>query len=214
MTIPVKITVFGLLMAVILVNSPLKAADNNKIKQVVVTNTPDVIVANMPDVNVVNSPDVYVANEPDVQVTNPETSPVPVRSVARRIPVLCVTAAFQESGKQDATCVTPYATVTPVPSGFFLAVTDVIATSQRANTASGQAVVRVSSESQNGIEFGAGVPIVLKPGETQSLHYQSPHQVLPGGRTPTASVATNFGDVFPVEVHFTGYLVAEDELGR
>ena len=102
--------------------------------------------------------------------------------------------------------------VTPVPVGFFLAITDVIATSQEPAGSNGQAVVRVSSR-QGGTQFGAGVPMILKPGETQSLHYQSPRQVLPAGRIPTASVAINFGNVFPVEVNFTGYLVAVDDLG-
>lgn len=206
------VLVGGVLMAVMLASSPLQAAPD---KDVNVINTPDVNVANMPDVNVANSPDVNVGNVPDVIVTNDEASPIPISSVVRRTPILCVVAVFQESGQQDATCVTPTsAVVTPVPPDFFLAITDVIATSPLAATTSGQAAVRVSSRNQSGTQFGAGVPMVLKPGETQSLHYQSPHQVLPAGRTPTASVGINFGDVFPVEVHFTGYLVAEDDLGR
>jgi hypothetical protein len=180
-----------------------------------VANTPDVNVANMPDVNVANTPDVNVANVPDVKVTNDEASPISVSSVVRRTPVLCVVPTFQGSGQQNATCVSPTGgVITPVPSGFFLAITDVIATSQQSATTSGQSVIRVSSKNQGGIQFGAGVAMVLKPGETQSLHYQSPHQVLPAGRTPTASVGVNFGNVFPVEVHLTGYLVAVDDLGR
>jgi hypothetical protein len=131
-----------------------------------------------------------------------------------KIPVSCVVATFNQTGNQGAICVGPYGVVTPVPPGFFLAITDVIATSQAIAGTVAQAVVRVSSRNQGGTQFGAGVPMVLKPGETQSLHYQSPNQVLPAGRTPTASVAVNFGSVFPVEVYFTGYLVAEDDLGR
>ena len=131
-----------------------------------------------------------------------------------RIPVVCGVAVFNQTGKDDVRCVVPDGLITPVPSGFFLVITDVIATSQAIAGTSGQAVVRVSSRSQGGVQFGAGVPMIFKPGETQSLHYQSPHQVLPAGRIPTASLAVNFGNVFPVEVNMTGYLVAEDDLGR
>ena len=55
--------------------------------------------------------------------------------------------------------------------------------------------------------------MILKPGETQSMHFQTPYQVLPAGRIPKASIGLNFGDVFPVEVKFTGYLVAVGDLG-
>lgn len=179
-----------------------------------VINTPDVKVANMPDVNVANAPDVNVANVPDVVVANDEASSIPVRSVIRRTPVLCVVATFNAPGSQDAiACVTPNGLgVSPVPAGFFLAITDVIATSQLPAGSNGQAVVRVTSRI-GGTTFGAGVSMILKPGETQSLHYQTPYSVFPAGRIPTASVGLNFGDVFPVEVKFTGYLVAVDDLG-
>ena len=159
---------------------------------------------------------VDLINVPDVAVANDETSPVPARSVVRRIPVLCVFPQFSANGPpNDAiVCVTPTGmAVSPVPPGYFLAITDVIATSQHPTGSLGQALVRVSSRS-GGTQFGAGVPMMLKPGETQSLHYQSPHQVLPAGRIPVASVATNFGDVYPVDVNITGYLVAVDDLGR
>jgi hypothetical protein len=173
------------------------------------------------DVNVINTPTVNVGNtvtidNTDVPVTiqNDSTNPVPVRSVVRRIPISCVVVpSFEQSGNHDARCIGPDGVVTPVPPGFFLAITDVIATSQAVAGTTGQAVVRVSSRNQGGTQFGAGVPMVLKPGETQSLHYRSPDQVLPAGRIPTASVGINLGDVFPVEVRFTGYLVAEDDLG-
>lgn len=179
-----------------------------------VINMPDVNVANMPDVNVVNTPDVNIANAPDVVVANDEASSIPVRSVVRRTPVLCVVATFNAPGTQDAiTCVTPNGlVVSPVPAGFFLAITDVIATSQFPAGSIGQALVRVTSRI-GGTTFGAGVSMILKPGETQSLHYQTPYSVFPAGRIPTASVGLNFGDVFPVEVKFTGYLVAVDDLG-
>jgi hypothetical protein len=194
MSISMKTITRSLLMAGILANSPLQAAD----KGVIVTNTPD----------------VNVANVPDVIVTNDEASPIPVRSMIQHTPVLCVVATFNAPGLKEATCVTPTrTTVTPVPSGFFLAITDVIATSQLSATSTGQAIVRISSKNGAGVQFGAGVPMVLKPSETQSLHYQSPFEVLPAGRTPTASVGLNFGDVFPVEVNFTGYLVEVDDLG-
>lgn len=156
-------------------------------------------------------PTVFAKGVQDVNVVN---TPIPVQSVVRRVPVSCVVPSFNESGNHDARCIGPDGLVTPVPSGFFLAITDVIATSQAIAGSAAQAIVRVSSKNQSGIQFGAGVPMLLKPGETQSLHYQSPNQVLPAGRTPTASVAVNFGSVFPVEVYFTGYLVAEDDLGR
>jgi hypothetical protein len=162
---------------------------------------------------------VEVENGPNnpvpITIENDETSPVPARSVVRRIPVLCVFQQFSTNGLNNAVaCVTPNGmAVSPVPTGYFLAITDIIATSQQPVGSIGQALVRVSSRS-GGTQFGAGVPMMLKPGETQSLHYQSPHQVLPAGRIPTASVATNFGDVFPVDVNITGYLVAVDDLGR
>jgi hypothetical protein len=211
MSIPMKTIVSGAFLALIFASGPLQAAD----KGVIVVNTPDVNVVNMPDVNIANSPDVNVANVPDVVVTNDEASPIPVLSVVRRTPVLCSVPTFQATGQQLATCLTPTrALVTPVPAGFYLAITDVVATSQLPTGSNGQAVIRVSSRAQNGVQFGAGVPMILKPGETQSLHYQTPHQVLPSGRTPTATVAVNFGSVFPVEVVFTGYLVAVDDLGR
>jgi hypothetical protein len=130
-----------------------------------------------------------------------------------KLPVSCSVTSFDQSDNHDATCAGPNGLVTPVPPGFYLAITDVIATSQAVAGSFGQSVVRVSSRNQNGIQFGAGVPMVLKPGETQSLHYQSSDQVLPAGRIPTASVAINFGDVFPVEVSLTGYLIAEEDLG-
>jgi hypothetical protein len=227
MSIPMKTIVSGAFLALIFASGPLQAADKGVIvvntpdvnvvnmPDVNIANSPDVNVANMPDVNVVNSPDVNVANVPDVVVTNDEASPIPVASVVRRTPILCAVPAFQATGQQTATCLTPTrAIVTPVPVGFYLAITDVIATSQLPTGSNGQAVIRVSSRAQNGVQFGAGVPMILKPGETQSLHYQTPHQVLPAGRTPTASVGVNFGSVFPVEVSFTGYLVAVDDLGR
>ena len=162
---------------------------------------------------------VEVENGPNnpvpVGVANDETNPVPVRSVVRRIPVLCVFPQFSANGQNDAiACVTPTGlAVSPVPPGYFLAITDIIATSQLPTGSSGQALVRVSSR-LGGTKFGAGVPMMLKPGETQSLHYQSPHQVLPVGRIPVATVATNFGNVYPVDVNVTGYLVAVDDLGR
>ena len=136
-----------------------------KPKEVNVVNTPDVNVANMPDVNVANTPDVNVANAPDVVVANEESSPIPVSSVVRRTPVLCVVPQFDASGTQDAiTCVTPNnLVVSPVPAGFFLAITDVIATSQAVAGSSGQLGVRVTSRI-GGTTFGAGVSMILKPG--------------------------------------------------
>ena len=174
----------------------------------------DVNVINTPDVNVSNTPDVNIANAPDVVVANGTSNPIPVSSVVRRIPVLCVVEAFDTSGSKDVVgCTTPTRSpVSPVPAGFYLAITDVIATSQAVAGSPGQSVVRVTSR-LGGTTFGAGVPMILKPGETQSLHYQTPYSVFPAGRIPVASVAVNFGDVFPVEVKFTGYLVAVDELG-
>jgi hypothetical protein len=208
----------ALCAAAILMNNPVFAGtkDVNVVNtpDVNVANTPDVNVVNTPDVNVANTPDVNVANVPDVVVANEESSPIPVSSVVRRTPVLCVVATFNASGTQDAiTCVTPNGlVVSPVPAGFFLAITDVIATSQAIAGSSGQSVVRVTSRI-GGTTFGAGVSMILKPGETRSLHYQTPYSVFPAGRIPTASVGLNFGDVFPVEVTFTGYLVAVDHLG-
>ena len=167
------------------------------------------------DTNVVNTPNVNVANTPSVSVTNGSSDPLPVQSVVRRAPIKCVVATFNATGNVDATCVGPDGSlVTPVPTGYYLAISDVIASSQKAAGMTGQAVVRVSSRNTTGTQFGAGVSMILKPGETQTLHYQTPYEVLPAGRIPTAGVAINFGDVFPVEVYFTGYLVAEEDLGR
>lgn len=181
-------------------------------KDVVVVNEPNVSISNTPDVNVLNSPDVNVANVPDVVVANTASDPLPVRSAIRRIPVLCVIPTFFAVGSEDAACFSPEGAVSPVPAGFFLAITDVIATSQAVSGSNGQSIVRVTSRI-GGTTFGAGVPMILKPGETQSLHYQTPYSVFPVGRIPKASVAVNFGDVFPVEVKLTGYLVAVDDLG-
>jgi len=168
------------------------------------------------DANVVNSPNVIVANTPDVVIANDASDPVGVVSSTRRTPVLCVLATFTSAdGPHDALCVTPTGIIaTPVPSGVYLAITDVVATSQAPAGSLGQAVVRVTSRNDSGVTFGAGVPMILKPGETQSLHYQTPHQILPSGRTPRVSLGLNFGDVYPVEVDLTGYLVSVDDLGR
>ncbi|MBT8082789.1 MAG: hypothetical protein KJO56_10230 [Gammaproteobacteria bacterium] len=164
------------------------------------------------DVIVINSPDVNVANVPDVVVANSETDPLPVKSAVRRLPVLCTMPAFSEAGSQDAACFSPEGAASPVPVGFYLAITDIFATSQLPAGSNGQSVVRVTSRI-GGTTFGAGVPMILKPGETQSMHFQTPYQVLPAGRIPRASVGLNFGAVFPVEVKFTGYLIAVDDLG-
>lgn len=167
------------------------------------------------DTNVVNTPNVNVANTPTVSVTNGASDPLPVQSVVRRTPIKCVVPTFNATANVAATCVGPDGSiVTPVSTGYYLSITDVIASSQKPAGMTGQAVVRVSSKNDTGTQFGAGVSMILKPGETQSLHYQTPYEVLPAGRTPTAGVAINFGDVFPVEVSFTGYLVAEEDLGR
>lgn len=178
-------------------------------------NNPVPVVVQNPQSEITVTGEVNVANVPDVAVVNNEARPVPARSVVRRIPVLCVFQQFSAVDLKEAVaCVTPTGmAVSPVPSGYFLAITDIIATSQLPTGSVGQALVSVSSRA-GGVQFGAGVPMILKPGETQSLHYQSPHQVLPSGRTPTASVAINFGDVFPVDVNITGYLVTTDDLGR
>ena len=174
----------------------------------------DVVVINEPNVNVVNTADVNVTNAPDVVVTNGETDPLPVRSTVLRMPVLCVVPEFVANAAQAASCFSSNTPVTPVPAGHVLAITDVIASSRAPALFGGQGIVRVVNRDLNGVEFGPGVPMMIKPGETVSLHYQTPQQVLPAGRTPFAGVAAQFGDVFPVEVHLTGYLVAEDDLGR
>ena len=166
---------------------------------------------NPSQVEVINTVETTVANTVDVAVTNSELD---TRSTVTRTPIRCVTPAFNSTGSQDAICVSPSGTIVPVPAGHFFAVTDIVASSQASNGSSGQAVVRVSSKNAAGVQFGAGTPMILKPGETQSLHFQSPVQVLPAGRTPTASIALNVGDVFPVEVNFMGYLVATEDLGR
>lgn len=173
------------------------------------------VFAGPKDVVVINDPDVNVVNTPDVVVTNTETNPLPVRSTAGRTPVVCVVPRFTAPNSVDAPCFSSNIQVTPVAAGKVLAITDVIATSQLPYVSlPGQAIVRVSNRNENGVQFGTGVSMTIKPGETVSLHYQTPHQVLPAGRTPVASAAMIFGDVFPVDVYITGYLVAEDDFGR
>jgi hypothetical protein len=178
-------------------------------------NNPVPVVVENPQSEIAVTGEVSVSNVPNVTVANIEASPIPARSVVKRIPVLCVFQQFSAVDLKEAlACVTPTGmAVSPIPSGYFLAITDIIATSQLPTGSVGQALVSVSSRA-GGVQFGAGVPMILKPGETQSLHYQTPHQVLPVGRTPTASVAINFGDVFPVDVNITGYLVETGDLGR